>query len=420
MNYQTARGTHDILPNEMAEWNEVESIMKHIAKAYHYQEIRTPYFEHLAVFKRENDSSDMVNKEMYAFSTETETLALRPEGTAGVIRAFDEHKLYGSMELPAKLFYLGAMFRHERPQKGRQRQFHQFGIENIGIKEPEVDAEVIALGYDIVKKLDIQNIKVLINTLGDDESRNAYRNALREYFTPHLDDLCGDCHRRLEQNPLRILDCKVDKDKDFMKNAPKLADYLNEESKAYFERVLSALDALGIPYEIDDHLVRGLDYYSHTVFEVVSTREDSAAQATIFGGGRYDHFVEYFGGPELSGIGFAIGLERLISLAKDEGYAFSNEDEVDAYVIGLGSVQKEVLKVMHELRKANLIVDGNLQMRSLKSQFKSADRAKAKAIVILGEDEVKANTVNIKWPTSKEQVTVSMEDIVKTIKEKNA
>ncbi|MBR2067110.1 MAG: histidine--tRNA ligase [Solobacterium sp.] len=420
MNYQTARGTHDILPSEMAEWNEVESIMKHIAKAYHYQEIRTPYFEHLAVFKRENDSSDMVNKEMYAFSTETETLALRPEGTAGVIRAFDEHKLYGSMELPAKLFYLGAMFRHERPQKGRQRQFHQFGIENIGIKEPEVDAEVIALGYDIVKKLDIQNIKVLINTLGDDESRNAYRTALREYFTPHLDDLCGDCHRRLEQNPLRVLDCKVDKDKDYMKNAPKLADYLNEESKAYFERVLSALDALGIPYEIDDHLVRGLDYYSHTVFEVVSTRDDSAAQATIFGGGRYDHFVEYFGGPELSGIGFAIGLERLISLAKDEGYAFNNEDEVDAYVIGLGSVQKEVLKVMHELRKADLIVDGNLQMRSLKSQFKSADRAKAKAIIILGEDEVKANTVNIKWPTSKEQVTVSMEDIVKTIKEKNA
>ena len=265
-----------------------------------------------------------------------------------MIRAFDQHKLYGSMELPAKFYYMGAMFRHERPQKGRQRQFTQFGIENIGAKSPELDAETIALGYDIVKSMDISSVKVLINTLGDDESRAAYRQALKKHFAPYLSELCGDCQRRYEQNPLRILDCKVDHDKDCMKTAPKLSEYLNEESRAYFDQVLKCLDALGIPYEIDERLVRGLDYYTHTVFEVMSTRPDSGAQATIFGGGRYDHFVEYYGGPQMSGIGFAIGLERLIALAEEEGYPFKEEPACDVYVIGLGNVGSEVLKTCQD------------------------------------------------------------------------
>ena len=248
MNYQTPRGTYDILPDEICKWHEVEKLIKEKTRLYRYQEIRTPYFESTRVFSRENDSSDMVNKEMYTFTTGSESYALRPEGTAGVIRAFDQHKLYGSMEMPARLYYMGPMFRHERPQKGRQRQFHQFGVENIGLKSPELDAETISLGYDIVKSLDISNVKVLINTLGDDESRAAYRDALKSYFTPYLDELCSDCHRRLQQNPLRVLDCKVDHDKEFMQNAPKLSDYLNEESKEYFQKVLDSLDALGIPY----------------------------------------------------------------------------------------------------------------------------------------------------------------------------
>lgn len=416
--YQTPRGTYDILPEDMAAWHEVEDLIREETKLYRYQEIRTPYFENTNVFARENDSSDMVNKEMYTFSMGNESYTLRPEGTAGVIRAFDQHKLYGSMELPARFYYMGAMFRHERPQKGRQRQFTQFGVENIGVRSPELDAETIALGYDIVKKMGISSIKVCINTLGDDASRAAYRKALKEHFTPHLDELCSDCHRRYEQNPLRILDCKVDHDKECMKTAPKLEDYLNEESKEYFERVLKALDALKIPYEVDDRLVRGLDYYTHTVFEVVSTRPESGAQATVFAGGRYDHFVEYYGGPEMSGIGFAIGLERLISLAKEEGHVFKDDSPLNAYVIGLGDVNDAVLKTVEDLRHAGFTAEGNFVKRSLKAQFKSADRKKAEYIIIIGEDEVKNGTLNIKKSGEKEQQNLKAEELISFMNER--
>lgn len=415
MSYQTPRGTYDILPEEVGYWHHVEDVIRQTTKRYRYKEIRTPYFEETKVFKRENDSSDMVNKEMYTFEMGHDSYTLRPEGTAGVIRSFNQHKLYGAMELPARLYYVGAMFRHERPQKGRQRQFTQFGVENIGAKSPELDAETIALGYDIVKQMGISSIKVLINTLGDDESRANYRKALKDYFQPHLEELCTDCHRRYEQNPLRILDCKVDKDKDCMKEAPKLRDYLNEESREYFQRVLASLDALGIPYEVEDRLVRGLDYYTHTVFEVVSTRPDSGAQATIFAGGRYDHFVEYYGGPELSGIGFAIGMERLISLAKDEGHDFDLEKGLDVYVIGLGDVSKEVLQVAQRLRHANYEVEANLIPRSLKAQFKSADRQQAKYVAILGDEEIQNEVVNLKRTSDKTQVTIPQSDLLKQL-----
>ena len=417
MNYQTPRGTYDILPDEVNRWHDVERVIAEMTKRYRYQEIRTPYFEATSVFARENDSSDMVNKEMYTFTMGSDSYTLRPEGTAGVIRAFDQHKLYGSMELPARFYYMGAMFRHERPQKGRQRQFTQFGVENIGIKSPEMDAETIALGYDIVKAMGISSVKVCINTLGDDESRSAYRNALKEYFAPYLDELCPDCHRRYEQNPLRILDCKVDHDQPFLKGAPKISDYLTPDAKEYFDRVLAALDAIGIPYEIDERLVRGLDYYTHTVFEVVSTRPDSGAQATIFGGGRYDHFVEYYGGPEMSGIGFAIGLERLISLAADEGYPFHQEDGLDVYVIGLGEVSRNVLQVVQQLRHDGFVAEGNLVQRGLKAQFKSADRKKAKYIVIIGEQEATDGTVNFKVAGEKEQVSLKVEEVSAHVKE---
>ncbi|MBQ7991687.1 MAG: histidine--tRNA ligase [Solobacterium sp.] len=412
MSYQTPRGTYDILPSDINKWHDVERVIREKTSLYRYREIRTPYFEDTSVFKRENDSSDMVNKEMYTFTMGSESYTLRPEGTAGVIRAFDQHKLYGSMEMPARFYYVGAMFRHERPQKGRQRQFTQFGVENIGAKTPEIDAETIALGYDIVKAMGISSIKVLINTLGDDESRAAYREALKKHFASHLDDLCGDCKRRYEQNPLRILDCKVDHDKECMASAPKLSEYLNEESRNYFSQVLACLDALGIPYEIDERLVRGLDYYTHTVFEVVSTRPDSGAQATIFAGGRYDHFVEYYGGPEMSGIGFAIGLERLISLAAEEGYPFPEENQCDVYVIGLGNVGDSVLKTLAMLRNAGYRAEGNLVKRSLKAQFKSADRAMARYIVILGEDEVAAGTLNVKNAADKTQLTLKNEELL--------
>ena len=420
MTYQTPRGTYDILPDEIYKWHDVEDKIRNIADKYCYEEIRTPYFESTGVFARENDSSDMVNKEMYSFMSGDESYTLRPEGTAGVIRSFDQHKFYGSMELPAKFYYVGPMFRHERPQKGRQRQFTQFGVENIGVKSPEIDAETIALGINIIKSLGIQSYKVLINTLGDDASRSAYREALKTHFKDHLDELCGDCHRRYEQNPLRILDCKVDHDNPIVQSAPQLSDYLNDESKEYFQRVLNALDALGIPYEIDNRLVRGLDYYTHTVFEVVSTRKDSGAQATVFAGGRYDHLVEYFGGPELSGMGFAIGLERLLMLASEEGYEFTLPKELDAYVISLGNVGSTPLVIANKLRDKGYKCEVNMTARSLKAQFKSADRNKAKYIIILGEDELKEGVVNLKNTATREQVTVSIDDIEKQIESWNA
>lgn len=416
MNYQTPRGTYDILPDEVGKWHEAEEVIRRICRVYRYREIRTPYFENTNVFARQNDSSDMVNKEMYTFQSGDDSYTLRPEGTAGVIRAFDQHKLYAG-ELPAKFYYMGPMFRHERPQKGRQRQFTQFGVETIGVKSPEVDAETIALGIDIVRAMGIQSVKVCINTLGDDESRAAYRAALKEYFTPHIDELCEDCHRRLQQNPLRILDCKVDADSEILRNAPRLSDYLNEESRTYFSKVLKALDDLGIPYEIDDRLVRGLDYYTHTVFEVKSVRPDAGAQSTIFAGGRYDHLVEYFGGPVMSGMGFAIGLERLLSLAEDEGHEFVESNDADVYVIGLGDVTDSVLKAAENLRQNGYAVEANLTPRSMKAQFKSADRCHAKYIAILGESEVAQGTINLKKAGEKDQKTIRQEELPAVIKE---
>lgn len=417
MNLQTPRGTYDILPEEMGKWHYVESVVKDVAEKYRYHEIRTPYIELTPVFARENDSSDMVNKEMYTFQPGNTSYTLRPEGTAGVIRSFVQHKFYGSMELPAKFYYYGPMFRHETPQHGRQRQFTQFGVENIGAKSPLIDAETIALGVDIVKKMGISSVKVCVNTLGDDASREAYREALRSHFSGCIDELCGDCHRRLRQNPLRILDCKTDHDHPRMKDAPKLSDYLNEESKTYFAEVLEALDQLGIPYEVDERLVRGLDYYTHTVFEVQSTHPDRGMQSTIFAGGRYDHLVQYFGGPELSGIGFAIGIERLLALAEEEGFQFASQEDTDIYVIGLGNVKSAPLQIAQDLRKHGYLVEVNLQPRSLKAQFKSADRSKAKYIVIVGEEELKQHTVNLKNTMTKEQVTIPMQEIANTIKQ---
>lgn len=416
MNYQTPRGTYDILPGETEKWQKTEELIREVCRLYRFREIRTPIFESTAVFKRENDSSDMVNKEMYTFNMGDDSYTLRPEGTAGVIRSFDQHKLYGAAELPARLYYLGPMFRHERPQKGRQRQFTQFGIESIGAKSPEIDAEAIALGIDIVKRMGISSVKVCINTLGDDASRAAYRQALKDYFTPHIDLLCGDCKRRLEQNPLRILDCKVDADNPVLKDAPRLSDYLNEESREYFDRVLAALDGLGIPYEIDDRLVRGLDYYTHTVFEVKSTRPDSGAQATIFAGGRYDHLVEYFGGPQLSGMGFAIGLERLIALAEEEGWTAEESGNADVYIMGAGNVGTAPLTLASTLRAAGYVTDVNLLQRSMKAQFKSADRSGAPVIVIVGEAELQNGTVNVKNKLDNTQQTVAVDMLVNTVK----
>lgn len=414
MNYQAPRGTNDILPSEIAKWHKIEDVIRQFCYVYNYKEIRTPIFEHTEVFKRGNDSSDMVNKEMYTFEDNGKrSLTLRPEGTAGVARAFVEHKLFASQDLPSKMYYVGPQFRYERPQKGRQRIFHQFGVETIGAKNPAIDVETISLGWSIVQALGLKEMKVLINTLGDDASRTAYREALHNHFKDEITSMCADCQRRYLQNPLRILDCKVDATHEAMKNVPKIHDYLTNESKEYFNEVLALLDTLEIPYEIDDQLVRGLDYYTHTVYEVVSINKNMGSQSTVFAGGRYDKLVEYFNGPEMSGIGFAMGIERLIIACEGEGIQLSEPDEIDAYVLCLDkSVSKQVFELTTMLRHAGYKTEMDYLGRSFKAQFKSVDRMNAKAVLLIGEKEVNEGLATIKRIADQKQIQVPFTEII--------
>lgn len=414
MSYQTVKGTYDLLNEDLLKFNELENLFREFLNIYGYSEIKTPVFEYTGVFKKDNDTSDMVTKEMYTFSpNEKDSLTLRPEGTAGVIRSFVEHKMYGNAELPVKLAYIEEMFRHERPQKGRQRQFTQMGVECIGDKNPLIDAETIALGYFYVKSLGLNSIKVLINTLGDNESRIQYKQDLIEYFKPHKDELCFDCQNRLEKNPLRILDCKVDHELDCVKNAPKMK--LSKDASEYFEKVKKYLEILQIPYEVDDRLVRGLDYYTDTVFEVVSTNPESGSQATIFGGGRYDNLVKEMGGPELSGIGFAIGVERLAILCDAEKVFEEYKPNLDCYVINLNADSDYALTITQTLRANGFTCEMDYYNRSLKAQFKSSERKNARFVVIIGEDEVKSNTVTLKDSLTKSQESVNKDEIVARI-----
>lgn len=415
--YQAPRGTFDLLNDDVTLWQQVEKIIKEQCQIYGYKEIRTPIFEHVEVFKQENDSSDMVNKEMYCFKDNGQReLTLRPEGTKGIVRAFVEHKLYGSADFPVKLFYMGPMFRYDRPQKGRYRQFHQFGVEAIGAKNPLLDVETIALGYSIIRRLGVNNIVVLVNSLGDKPSRDNYRKALKEYFAPYLDQLCPDCQRRYQQNPLRILDCKADKQHPCMANAPKCRDYLNDESKEYFNKVLKGLEKLNIPYQIDDRLVRGLDYYTNTVFEAVPI-DNEGQQATIYGGGQYDGLVESFGGGSLCGNGFGMGIERLIDLATTYGNLKPLENNQDVYVISLGQANSYASEIVNTLRDNNICCETDYLQRSMKAQFKSAERCNAKVIIIVGEDEMESKTLQIKNKLENSQETVSIDQLISKVKE---
>jgi len=410
MTYKTVKGTYDMLPDRMIRFNMLSDLFRQFLNLYGYAEIKTPVFEYTGVFQKENDTSDMVTKEMYTFSPNgKDSLTLRPEGTAGVIRSFVENKMYGNLELPVKLGYIEEMFRHERPQKGRQRQFTQMGIECIGDKDPLIDAEVIALGYFYIKTLGLESVKVLINSLGDNESRLNYKNELIEYFKPHKDELCFDCQNRLEKNPLRILDCKIDSGSAVVAGAPKMK--LSSESEKYFEQVKHYLDVMNIPYEVDDRLVRGLDYYTDTVFEVVSTNEASGSQATIFGGGRYDNLVEEMGGPSISGIGFAIGMERLMILC-DAEEIFDIKNSIDAYVVNLNETKDYALGIAEELRNNSFTCEMDYYGRSLKAQFKSSERKNARFILIVGDDEIKDNVVTLKDTLTKAQETVKRDELV--------
>lgn len=415
MAYKAPRGTVDILPAQSGKWQELEQLLRTICANYNVKEIRTPIFEHTELFNRAvGDTTDVVSKEMYTFEDRKgRSMTLRPEGTAGIARAYVENKLYGMPEKLQKVYYMGPMFRYERPQNGRQRQFHQFGVEMLGVESPYVDVECMLMAVTVVKALGLKNIQLHINTLGDQESRDAYREALQNHFQPVLNELCHDCQVRYEKNPLRILDCKVDKNHPMMKTAPKTIDYLTDNAKAHFEKVCALLDDLEIDYVVDPNLVRGLDYYSHTVFEIISDDPKLGAGSTVGGGGRYNGLVEELGGPQTPGVGFAFGMERLMIALGDD---HEDEEGLDVYIMPLGSEAKDLaMQIMTMLRANGFTCDMDQCDRGLKGQFKSTDRFHAHFSMIIGDEEVQKEVVNMKCNHTKEQVEVPLENIVEFI-----
>ncbi|RFU71615.1 histidine--tRNA ligase [Peribacillus saganii] len=419
MSIQAPRGTQDILPGQSEIWQYIENTAREICRRYQYHEIRTPIFENTELFLRGvGDTTDIVQKEMYSFQDRGgRDITLRPEGTAPVVRSFVEHKMFGLASQPVKLFYFGPMFRYERPQAGRFRQFVQFGIEALGSSDPAIDAEVLALAMDLYKGLGLKKLKLIINSLGDKESRTSHREALKNHFEPRIGEFCSDCQNRLEKNPLRILDCKKDRDHELMATAPSILEYLNDESKVYFEKVQKYLTSLGIEFEVDPTLVRGLDYYNHTAFEIMSDAEGFGAITTLCGGGRYNGLAEEIGGPETPGIGMALSIERLIAALGAEGIELPREQAIDCYLVSLGDAAKDyTVKLAYQLRGAGFTAERDYLDRKVKAQFKAADRLNARFVAVLGDDELSNNKINLKNMETGEQVEMNLETFVEEFK----
>lgn len=412
---QKPKGTYDVYGQYSKNLLYLRDLIQALMEKYNYQYIRTPMFESSELYHRGvGETTDIVSKETYDFIDRGERkMTLRPEGTAGVVRSFIENKMYGETSQPIKCWYYGPMYRYERPQSGRFREFYQFGVEVFGTNDPLADAEVISIPVNLYKLLGLKGIKVNINTLGDIESRKQYREALLEYFKPHLDCLCEDCKKRYETNPLRILDCKVDKDLDIMKNAPKISDYLNDISKDHFDKVKDYLDAMDIEYNIDESLVRGLDYYTHTVFEVEADVEGFGSQNVLCGGGRYDLLVETIGGPKTPGVGFATGIERLMTALEYEQKLPNNLTNLDIYIIPMSDTEKEYsLSLVNMLRMNGFSAEMDMLNRNIKSNFKQADRLNTKYIIIIGEDEISNEVLTIKNNQTKEEYKVSVDELI--------
>ena len=415
MKLQKPKGTQDILPADSAKWQYVENVARETFNKYNYGEIRTPMFEHYEVISRSvGDTTDIVTKEMYDFHDKGDRhITLRPEGTAPVVRSYVENKLFApEVQKPVKVYYIGSMFRYERPQAGRLREFHQLGVECFGSKNPATDVETIAMAYQLFNTLGIKEVTLHLNSLGNTESRLAYRQALIDYLTPMRDTLSKDSQRRLDENPLRVLDSKEKEDKVAVENAPSILDYLDDESQAHFDEVRAMLDSLNIPYVIDTNMVRGLDYYNHTIFEFITTIDKS--ELTICAGGRYDSLVEYFGGPETAGFGFGLGLERLLLVLDKQGIELPVEESLDVYIAVLGSgANGKALELVQAIRYQGFKAERDYLGRKIKAQFKSADTFKAKTVITLGESEVESGQVNVKNNATREEVTVSFEELTK-------
>lgn len=412
---QKPKGTYDIYGEMGKKIRYIEGLFANLVEKYDYEYVATPLFEQSNLFHRSvGDSSDIVRKETYDFKDRGDRdMTLRPEGTAGVVRSYIENKMYGEADLPKKLWYFGSMFRYERPQAGRYREFRQLGVEVLGSSDPMMDAEVISIAVNLYRLLGLKGVKVRINSLGDKESRIAYRNALKEYFSKHLDSLCNDCKERFNNNPLRILDCKVDGNSDIIINAPKMQDYLNEESIKHYELVKKYLDALDIEYEENPNLVRGLDYYTHTVFEVEASVEGFGSQNVLCGGGRYDLLVETLDGPHTPAVGFAIGIERLITALDYENIKVGEDKHLDVYVMPITEEDKEYsIGLSQALRLSGFSVDIDSLNRSMKSNFKQADRKNVRFILIIGESERNENVLTIKDNHTKKEYKVSIDELI--------
>lgn len=415
MNYQKLKGTQDLLPEELLYWHHIEKTVTPILEKYHFSEIRLPLMEKLELFTRSvGESSDIVTKEMYDFFDKGDRhIALRPEGTVSVARAFVENKLYGpEHQKPLKFFYNGPMFRYERPQSGRMRQFHQLGVEVFGSKNPATDVETIALAMEFFETLHLGKLRLVINSLGDSQSRTAYRDALIHYLTPFSEELSKDSVTRLHQNPLRVLDSKDKKDQEIVKHAPSILDFLSDDSKRHFEQVQELLKVLDIPFEIDATMVRGLDYYNDTIFEIMAESKGFGSNTTVCAGGRYDSLIEDVGGPSTPAFGFAFGLERLVMMLKSEEVSLPTMDQVDAYIVGIGDkTNTETLKIVQALRSKGWTVERDYLFRKPKAQFKTADRLHARFVFTIGENELENQTVNVKNMATGTEESIPLEQI---------
>ena len=416
MQINPVKGTHDIYNEESKEYSLLINQASNIAERFNYVKMTTPILESTNLFVRSvGESSDIVNKEMYTFLDKGgRSLTLRPEVTAGIMRSIATNKLYANAELPLKYYYVGPCFRYERPQAGRYRQFHQFGIEAVGNPSAQLDAETISLGYLYLKSLKFSNVKVVINSLGDEETRINYRNALKQYFSQYIENMCEDCKRRFETNPLRILDCKVPEDNEIAKNAPKLSDFLSDNAREYFDKVLNLLKLFGVDNVIiDNSLVRGLDYYTGVVWEYHISSNDATDVGAIGGGGHYKNLLKEIGGPDLEGVGLAIGLERAhylwSTLVKKEPV----DNKLDFYIAPMGDNALEVgIKFATSLREKGYSVSIPYENKSLKSLLKSASKSNAKFAIIIGDEEINNDNYIIKDLSNGVQTNIKFNDIV--------
>ena len=406
------KGCHDIYGIESKKWKYVEKVIDSMMERYNYNFIRTPIFESSEVFHRGvGETTDIVSKETYDFKDRGDRMmTLRPEGTAGVVRSFVENKMYGDPTQPIKLYYNGTMYRYERPQSGRDRELTQFGVEVLGSDDPIVDAEVISIPVNLFKMLGLKEVKVKINTLGDNESRAMYKEALLKHFESYLEELCPDCKERYNKNPMRILDCKVDREYIAIKNAPKTIDYLNTESKERFETVKQYLTELEIDYEVDPTIVRGLDYYNHTVFEIEAHVEGFGSNNVLAGGGRYNGLVELLGGPKTPGIGFALGMGRLMMALELENIKLPIANNSEVFVMYVSETEKKyALSLVQMLRMSGFRAETEYTGRSLKAQFKQADRLDSNFLIILNDDDLARDEVKIKNNKTKEEQLIGID-----------